>query len=204
MLVQQRAFSRAVTRLWTTILCTALFTVAASAVPSTLLSTPVSAATTAFWSGSARGLARSPLGNVAAVSCHNCYVDSSGNTAAVNLANTLSKLHRAQADGADMLELDVKYESGVTYVTHSDDTATNVAKLSNVLDDAALKNGDQILVVEIKETSFSTALVSDVLKTIADRGYARSGRPVLIKAFTGAPFENLKNVRDQLNGGFGF
>ena len=202
MLVQQRAYSRAVTRSWTTLLCTALSAMTASAVPSPFQNTSVASAATTFWSGSTRALARSPLGNVAAVSCHNCYVDWNGNTADVNLTNTLSKLHRAQADGADMLELDVKYESGVTYVTHSDDAATNVAKLSNVLDDAALKGGDQILVVEIKETSFSPALVTDVLKTITDRGYARSGRPVLIKAFTGAPLENLKNVRDQLNGGF--
>src|SRR3954469_12699651 len=119
MLVQKRAFPRRVSR--RSLLCTAILTAAASVTPSPLLHTPVSSAATTFWSGSTRLLARSPLGNVAAVSCHNCYVDWRGNTASVNLANTLSKVHRAQADGADMLELDVKYESGVTYVTHSDD-----------------------------------------------------------------------------------
>ena len=74
-------------------------------------------------------------------------------------------------------------------VDHDDTGATARASLADVLDDAALAAGDQILFLEIKETSTgavaSDAFVGALLEILAARRthYARAGRHVVLRAF---------------------
>jgi len=134
-----------------------------------------------YWDGVTRVLARSPLGNVAAISAHNCYTTSTNSPA--SLAATLIKIHAAMAAGADLIELDIKSEGGVVYVDHDDQGATWGARLEDVLADPALRAGDQILFIESKETQADLAYVTKVLTHLSDNGYGRQGRPVVIRAF---------------------
>ena len=148
-----------------------------------------------YWDGVTRTLARSPLGNVAAISAHNCY------TAEINppasLAATLRKIHAAMAAGADLIELDIKSEGGVVYVDHDDQGTTWGAHLEDVLADPALRAGDQILFIESKETQADPAYVTKVLTHLSDNGYGRFGRPVVIRSFNNIR-QNLILTRDAL------
>jgi hypothetical protein len=131
-----------------------------------------------YWDGVSRAMATSPYGNIAAVSCHNCYAKSAAFTAQQNLAATLDRIHAAQAAGADLRD-----EAGVVYVDHLDDGSTNRARLSDVLADNALKAGDQLLYLELKETVSSSSFVQCILDLLRANGYARAGRPVVLRAF---------------------
>jgi glycerophosphoryl diester phosphodiesterase len=136
-----------------------------------------------YWDGVSRMFATSPGGNVAAVSCHNCYRIDLG-TSAENLVATLAKLHAAQQAGADLLELDVKDESGTWYVDHNDDGSIHGAPLDDVLADEELLSGDQLLYVEIKEDQAADpARLAQLLTAISAAGYAVEGRDVVIRAF---------------------
>jgi len=134
-----------------------------------------------YWDGVTRTLARSPLGNVAAISAHNCY--SVKTNPPTSLTATLKKIHAAMAAGADLIELDIKSEGGVVYVEHDDNGATWGAHLEDVLADPVLRAGDQILFIESKETQADLAYVSKVLTHLSDNGYGRPGRPVVIRSF---------------------
>jgi glycerophosphoryl diester phosphodiesterase len=136
-----------------------------------------------YWDGVGRAFATSPSGNIAAVSCHNCYrIDFA--TPDQNLAATLTKLHAAQQAGADLLELDVKDESGTWSVNHNDDGTTNGAVLDDVLADEELLSGDQLLYLEIKEDQAADpARLLQLLLSIVDAGYAVEGRDVVLRAF---------------------
>ena len=134
-----------------------------------------------YWDGVTRTLATSPLGNVAAISAHNCY--SVADNPATSLAATLQRIHDAQADGADLIELDIKSEGGVVYVDHDDKGTTQGAYLKDVLADPALRSGDQILFIESKETQADLAYIYKLLTHLAVNGYARPGRPVVIRSF---------------------
>jgi glycerophosphoryl diester phosphodiesterase len=134
-----------------------------------------------YWTGVTRPLAQTPYGRKTAISCHNCYVTSG--SSAESLTNTLAKLHAAQASGADLLELDVKDQGGVTYVEHEDSGSTNGALLATVLADSALKSGNQLLFVEMKEKTEDEYFVRHVLEALKANGYATAGRPVVLRAF---------------------
>jgi glycerophosphoryl diester phosphodiesterase len=135
-----------------------------------------------YWDGVTRTLATSPLGNVAAISAHNCY--SVKSNPAGSLAATLTKIHAAMAAGADLIELDIKSEGGVVYVDHDDKGTTWGAYLEDVLADPFLRAGDQILFIESKETQPDSAYISKVLTHLSDNGYGRLGRPVVIRSFS--------------------
>lgn len=128
-----------------------------------------------YWHGVTRAIGKTPYGHATAISCHNCY--------AAGLAATLSKIHQAQADGADLIELDLKEQGGSVYVQHNDDGTTVGPKLPEVLADAQLKAGDQLLFLEFKETAPSDAFVTAVLDALAASGYGAAGRPVVLRAF---------------------
>ncbi|MEO2164251.1 MAG: hypothetical protein ABGY29_17165 [bacterium] len=134
-----------------------------------------------YWDGVTRALAKSPLGNVAAISAHNCYSTSTNPPA--SLAATLKKIHAAMAAGADLIELDIKSEGGVVYVDHDDKGTTWGAHLEDVLADPILQAGDQILFIESKETQADPTYVFKVLTHLSDNGYGRLGRPVVIRSF---------------------
>ena len=134
-----------------------------------------------YWDGVTRTLAISPLGNVAAISAHNCYSVTSDPGS--SLAATLKRIHDAQADGADLIELDIKSEGGVLYVDHNDEGTVEGAYLEDVLADPALRAGNQILFIESKETQADSAYVSSLLTSLVANGYGCAGRPVVIRAF---------------------
>ncbi|MBW2736675.1 MAG: hypothetical protein JRH20_30170 [Deltaproteobacteria bacterium] len=152
-----------------------------------------------FFHGVARDLATTPYGHICAVSAHNCY-QGARNTSAANLAETLSKIHAAQAAGADLIELDIKEQGGVIRVEHEDTGGSASAPLADVLADAALRSGDQLLFIEIKETAPSASFIAALLELIRDQRehYARNGRPLVLRAFYNIR-TNLDRVRVALN-----
>lgn len=136
-----------------------------------------------FWRAD-RVMATSPLGHVAAISAHNAYEDGLA-SAGANLAETVRILHAAQTAGADLLELDLVDVGGVPRVEHDDTGNPARAALADVLDDALLRAGNQVLFLEIKETTPTEAFVRALLDLLAARrgDYARAGRPVVLRAF---------------------
>lgn len=134
-----------------------------------------------YWSGVTRALPTTPYGNEAAISCHNCYVTST--SSAASLTGTLTTIHDAQSAGADLIELDLKAEGGVVYVDHNDAGTTTGAVFSSVVADNALKTGSQLLYIEFKETLEDESYVRSVLTSLKSNGYAKAGRPVMLRAF---------------------
>jgi len=143
----------------------------------------------------ARDLARTPQGNAAAISAHNCY--RVGSDPASSLATTLDLIHAAQQGGADLIELDIKSEGGILYVDHNDEGTTEGAHLGAVLADPALRAGDQILFIESKETHADEDYVAQLLSNLVENGYGTAGRPVVIRSFTNIR-NNLTLTRDAL------
>lgn len=143
----------------------------------TLASTLAQAGT--YWNGVSRALPVSPLGNVVALSCHNCYGDST--------AATQTKVARALTRGFDLIEFDLTlHADGQVYVEH-DDSESAVTTLADALANTSLQQSDRLLFLEIKE-NYSTATASDtlmlgVLRAVRDLGYATAGRPVVLRAF---------------------
>lgn len=135
-----------------------------------------------YWSGVDRTFATTEFGNVAAIAAHNCYSHDLSKPHD-NLAKTLRNVHTAQRDGADLIELDIKYQHGEIYVDHEDDKGINGAKLSDVFADKALLAGDQILFIEIKEENPTETFVQKLLQQIENTQIAREGRPVVFRAF---------------------
>lgn len=135
-----------------------------------------------FWNGVKRTVPETPTGHLTGVACHNCYLDC-GVDSADSLSQTLTLLHAAQSAEADLLELDVKVESGTWYVDHNDDGGVNGAFLESVLDDSALVFGDEMLFIELKETAPTESDIRTLLRMLFSRGYAVNGRPVFIRSF---------------------
>jgi hypothetical protein len=136
-----------------------------------------------YWNGVTRSLPVSPLGNVVAVSCHNCYGDSN--------ALTTTEVAKALARDFDLIELDVTlHANGQVYVEHSDSETAAHGTLAAALANTSLQQSDRMLFIEVKE-AYSTAALSDtlmlgVLRAVRDYNYASAGRPVFLRAF----FEN--------------
>ena len=129
-----------------------------------------------YWDGVSRSLPTSPLGNAVALSCHNCYGDTS--------AQTQTQVAMALARDLDLIEFDLTlHADGQVYVEHDDSEAargTFAAALANT----ALQQSDRLLFLEIKE-GYSTAAASDtlmlgVLRAVRDHGYATAGRPAVL------------------------
>ena len=131
----------------------------------------VTCADVPYWTGTSRPLSTTPYGNKVGLACHNCY----GST----LADTLARIHDAQASGADLIELDVRHEAGQARVEYTD---VGGPLLTDVLADSALHDGDQLLFVEIADTAPTRQDVDDVIDSIAQYGYAQAGRPVFLRA----------------------
>lgn len=132
-----------------------------------------------YWNGVSRTLPVSPLGNVVALSCHNCY---GGSTAA-----TQTKVARALSRDFDLIEFDLTlHADGQVYVEH-DDSESAVTSLADALANTSLQQSNRLLFLEIKE-NYSSAAASDtlmlgVLRAVRDLGYAAAGRPVVLRAF---------------------
>jgi len=128
-----------------------------------------------FWSGVTRAIAKTPYGHTTAISCHNCYTS--------ELSSTLVKIHSAQTNGADLIELDLKEQGGTVYVQHDDNGSVAGPKLTDVLADQPLKAGDQMLFMEFKETAPTDTSVKQVLDALVANGFGKAGRPVVLRAF---------------------
>jgi glycerophosphoryl diester phosphodiesterase len=132
-----------------------------------------------YWSGVSRALPVSPLGNVVALSCHNCYGDST--------AQTQTRVAMALARDFDLIEFDLTlHADGLVYVEHDDGEllrGTFDAALAN----SALKQSNRLLFLEIKENytsaSASDTLMQGVLRAVRDQGYASAGRPIVLRSF---------------------
>lgn len=159
---------------------------------------PVSRAGDDFW-GQARVMTTTSLGHACALSAHNAYVDDQA-TAAANLDGTLASVHAAQAAGADLIELDIVHAGGRVVIDHDDTGAQERAALADVLGDADLRGGDEIMFLEIKEQQPTDAFGREVLDTIAGmrEDYGRAGRHVVLRAFDDIG-ENLDLLRALLD-----
>lgn len=146
-----------------------------------------------YTTGIARAFAITPYGHPTGISCHNCYAS----TGASALVDTLAKIHQAQTDGADFIELDLREQSGTVYVQHDDGTSVTGAKLGDVLADSQLKSGDQVLFIELKETTPTDAFLASVLDALVANGYGKAGRPVVLRAFDSI-VENVEIARKLL------
>jgi glycerophosphoryl diester phosphodiesterase len=152
--------------------------------PTTWVEDPDNPCDTSYWVDVDREIATTPYGHRTAISCHNCY--------APTLEGTLAELHAAQADGADLLELDLTDEGGQVIVEHDDGGGADGPLLVDVLMDPALQAGDQILNIELKEMAPTEAFVGAVLDALVASGCVGPGRPVMLRAFVhDARLQNL-------------
>ena len=150
--------------------------------------------------GVTRQPARSPLGNVAAISAHNCYL--AFMDPATSLEATRTMIQEAVDGGADLIELDIKAEGGEIFVDHDDDGSVDGALLADVLDLPELQAADQLLYIEIKENEPADAFIAGLLDILDARRehYAHNGRPVVLRTFL-YRLGNVALARQLLDGG---
>ena len=148
-----------------------------------------------YWQGVGKSITRSPTGHVTAIVAHNAYTDDFP-SASDNLSETLTKIDLALADGADVIELDVKSVGGEIFVDHDDTNAESRARLENVLDHAPLAAADAILYIELKEQRDFDDVAIGVLRILNDRrdSYANNGRPVIVRSFDDARIDALTKI----------
>jgi len=153
-------------------------------------------APSAYWAGVARALPVTPHGNTIAVSCHNCYGDTT--------AETNAEVAIALARGFDLVELDLTlHANNQVYVEHNDSELAH-GTLAAALANTALQASDRMLFLEVKET-YSTAALSDtmmlaVLRAVRDGGYAAAGRPAFLRAFMDGRHNHLVRAKALLAG----
>jgi hypothetical protein len=131
------------------------------------------------WSGVRRELRATPLGRRVLVSCQTCFRADAGSSAD-NLAATLTAIHAAQGDGADAIGLVVTAQQGVWHVDGRDGVHATGAPLASVLADEPLRSGDQLLVLDVDETTPTDADIRALIELV--RPYAGNGRPVILRA----------------------
>lgn len=152
--------------------------------PSTWVEDPDDPCEPSYWDDVDRQVAVTPYGHLTAIACHNCYDDT--------LEGTLADLHAAQEAGADLLELDLTDEGGQIIVEHDDGGGADGPVLADVLMDAALQAGDQILNIELKESAPTEAFITGVLDAVIAAGCVGPGRPLMLRAFVNdSRLENL-------------
>jgi hypothetical protein len=150
------------------------------------------------WSGIDRAVqtATTTRGHRVGVVCHNCYFDADSNEN-IDLANTKAYIQKAVEDGADAIELDLKYGEGSpctpdVEVRHRD---WQGPCLTDVLDHAPLASTDALLFIETKEVPTDPQLddllclflpdevvTSECPTTPRYPEYARPGRPLVLRA----------------------
>lgn len=136
------------------------------------------------WRGVARALTTTALGNVAAVSCHNCY--NGPGDELLNAQDMAATITKALARGADLIEVDVAELGGVLHATHDDGVSgEGVPTLADVLAIPALQQSDAMLFVEIKEQDGDPTWTARELLAALDahRVFARNGRLVFVRGF---------------------
>ncbi len=136
-----------------------------------------------YWNGTERPLVESQLGKKVLLSAHNSYEEHLA-TPEKNLTKTFQIIHAAQEEQADAIELDIVSWDNILRVTHDDNCqAVKAARLSDVLADTKLREGNQLLYLEIKEVSPKAKKIRALLDLLLKYGYATNGRPVALRSF---------------------
>lgn len=136
-----------------------------------------------YWKGVERTLLETQLGKKVLLSAHNSYEEHL-DTPQKNLAKTLQIIHAAQADKADAIELDIVSWDNILRVTHDDNcNAEKAARLSDVLADQDLREGNQLLYLELKEKKPNKKKIRLLLDLLVEHQYATNGRPVVLRSF---------------------
>lgn len=173
-----------------------------------LIITAVSSSTLAhadYWTeldqqvGVAQDLPLTPMGHAMAISAHNAYVEFWWSPSA-NLNATLDTLTQAINDQADLLELDLVYDSldQAVKVSHQAGGLHLVnARFDDVLASAVLTQATQPLFLELKESQFNADYAVALIENLRQYGYLRAGRPVYLRSFP-AGRSNLIHARDYL------
>jgi hypothetical protein len=131
------------------------------------------------WRGVMRGGSATPLGRDVLIACQACF-QTSGASPADNLHGTLSRIHTAQASGADVIELAVSETGGVWYV--GADGAATGAVLGEVLANPDVAGGDQLLTLDLVESQPTKQTLRALLDIVVGHDHARNGRPLIVRA----------------------
>ncbi|ESP93459.1 hypothetical protein [Pseudoalteromonas luteoviolacea] len=151
-------------------------------------------------------LATTPLGNKVAVSCHNCYNGPWNQI--YNLGQANSKINKALSNGANLIELDLAYNTNNSpniCVSH-EGVEANLCKspqpsLEGILSNSTLKRSKASLFIEITritaedEQNFTTEFLDTLLKYPE---YAASHRPIYFRAFQNK-LGYLTKIQNELN-----
>lgn len=171
-----------------------------------LVVTAVSSSTLAqadYWTeldqqvGVTQNLPLTPMGKPTAISAHNAYVEFWWSPSA-NLNATLDTLTEAINNQADLLELDLVYDSldQAVKVSHQAGGLHLVnARFDDVLASAVLMQATQPLFLELKESQFNADYAVALIENLRQYGYLRAGRPVYLCSFPEGR-SNLIHARD--------
>lgn len=158
-----------------------------------------------IWQQVHREVSTTPLHHRTAVACHNCYyTDLKSPSPAVSLKNTYLKIDAALRQGADFIELDIVDADGEIRIKRKDTQSAHGALLKDVLGYDKLRNSDVMLFLEIKEEKrTSEKFMWTLLNDLKNYGYAKEGRPVVIRAVPEDQREDfLIEAKDLLNNYF--
>lgn len=161
--------------------------------------------TSSIWQSTERALPTTTENHQLAVTCHNCYhTDLNSPSALVSTQQTLQKISQAIRQGADLIELDIVDADGEVRIKRKDTQRARGAKLEDILGYEKLRNSDAMLCLEIKEEKrTSERFIWDLLNDLKNYGYAKAGRPVVIRVFPEGQREDfLVEIQQLLNGYF--
>lgn len=142
-----------------------------------------------FWHGVNKEFSVSPNGNVAAISCHNCYVFSKP-LSSENQQATVDKLEEAIAQDADLLELDIMYQNNQWVIAHDRGhcySTSTCASLGEVLSDAGLnlESADQVMFIELKDwpDDVPNNAYEGLINNFLSSNLVSEGRPIVFRTF---------------------
>ncbi|MFK7933910.1 MAG: hypothetical protein AB8G22_10390 [Saprospiraceae bacterium] len=161
--------------------------------------------TSGIWKNVQRDLSITSLAHQVAIACHNCYhTDLNSPSAEVSTKETLAKIENALLQGADFIELDIVDADGEIRVKRKDTQRARGALLTDVLSYEKLRSSDAMLYLEIKEEKRTTdKFMWTLLNELKNHGYAKTGRPAVIRVFPEAERENfLLEAKNLLDGHF--
>lgn len=134
-----------------------------------------------------------------AVACHNCYDYFESSSAA-----SVAIIESAIDQGADLIELDLVFDSSDNQVWVSHGTNNVLVSFEEVINNISFLEQDQMLFLEIKGKDFQTEDIRYLLSTLVNvtntqgqPAYANQQRLTIIRSF--ANFDDLSLIREVLN-----
>lgn len=136
-----------------------------------------------FYRHTQRVLTRTQLGNIAAVVCQRCATPVAQTP--LNAAQSLQRLNRALAQGADVLDVSVAHIEGALMVSESDNTVAGIRpRLAELLDASSVAEANALLALRITEADSSATPEAFALSLLnlldTHRSVVRNGRPLFI------------------------